>query len=46
MNETPRPLSGHIVYLAPKQFQKCVVPYIASKIEVSLLVFLPSQKTR
>ncbi|OXG71818.1 hypothetical protein C349_06963 [Cryptococcus neoformans var. grubii Br795] len=33
MNETPRPLSGHIVYLAPKQFQKCVVPYIASKIE-------------
>lgn len=39
MKETPAPLSGHIVYLAPKQFQKCVVPYIARKVEVSPLLF-------
>ncbi|KIR31966.1 hypothetical protein I352_05595 [Cryptococcus deuterogattii MMRL2647] len=33
MSEVQEPLLGHIVYLAPKQFEKCVVPYITRKIE-------------
>nr|KIR44300.1 hypothetical protein I312_06499 [Cryptococcus bacillisporus CA1280] len=33
MSEAQEPLLGHIIYLAPKQFEKCVVPYITRKIE-------------
>lgn len=46
MSEAQEPLLGHIIYLAPKQFEKCVVPYITRKIEVRSVFFLYNQEAR